>query len=112
MTDTEKTLDYFRTHENRLKREVHRFLWEYAKCSYVVDLYFYPDTKEFYAFENPGGNSWLNDNHITIYSYDGEYQEIEKGRFREFVNEMTEIAINCIFDELEETEREDQYYEF
>ncbi len=102
MTDIEKTLDYFRKHENRLNKEVHRFLWKYATCPYQVDLYFYPDTKEFYAFVNLGGNSWLDDNHITIYSCNGEFLEIEKGRFREYINETTEMAICHIFDKLTE----------
>lgn len=109
-TDTEKTLEYLEKHENRLRKEVHKFLWEFSRAPYETDLYFYPDTHEFYSFVNAGGNSWLNDNHIVLASVNGEFVEIEKGCFREYVNEMTEVKIDDIFSRLADEIKLEKYY--
>lgn len=109
MNDKE-LLDYFTEHENRIKKELHRFLWNNARYDFQIDLYFYPDTKEFYAFTNIGGNSWLNDNHITIYHINRENIDIERGCFREYVNEMTEIVYDQIIYNFEEQVKQDEYY--
>lgn len=44
---------------------------ERYSSSFQTDIYIYYDedeqTAELYEFENPGGSSWLNDDHYTIY---------------------------------------------
>ena len=94
-TEKEKALDYLNDHRDRLRRELHRFYWNHVKDSCPVDLYFYPDTKEFYVFTNPGRNSWLDDNHIIIASCNGDFDD--EGHFREYVNYMADSTIDCIF---------------
>lgn len=47
---------------------------------YQTDVYLYIDketnTGEWYLFPNVGGNSWLNDDHITVYSDKCHYDDI------------------------------------
>ncbi|MDD6715731.1 MAG: hypothetical protein PUF49_05075 [Firmicutes bacterium] len=107
MNDIE-LLEYFINQEEHVKQELHAFIWNNAKYDFRVDLYFYPDTKEFYAFTNIGGNSWLNDNHICIWHTGNT--EIENSHFREYVNEMTECAYDSIVSNLKTTIKQEKYY--
>lgn len=47
---------------------------------YETDIYLYFDDEtgkaELYLFENVGGNSWINDNHITIHTDGPHYESI------------------------------------
>lgn len=52
------------------------------QCEFEIDVYLYVDEEgngSLYQFANPGGNSWLNDDHITIYTdgphYDDYYED-------------------------------------
>ena len=40
--------------------------------TYQIDLYIYPDGETLH-FVNTGGNSWLDDNHVVVYSCNHEY---------------------------------------
>ncbi len=46
---------------------------EFYGCGYDVDIYAYLNEDktdfELSTFSNPGGNSWLNDDHIYIYTF-------------------------------------------
>ncbi len=54
--------------------------FEINRCTFQQDIYLYIDEEtkkgELSVFENPGGNSWLNDDHITIYSGKPHYNSI------------------------------------
>lgn len=95
MKDEDKVLNYFNNHREKLRKELHRFYWNHAKDSCPMDLYFYPDTHEFRVFANPGHTHWLDDNHLTIASCNGDFDD--KGHFREYVDYMVESTIDCLF---------------
>lgn len=93
---------------------------------YQTDVYLYYDsenqTAELDTFVNVGGNSWLNDDHYTIYTdkehYDGDmwswYQSVEElAEYAEIpLDELREKVIKRL--ELDEDEAEDfelDYYE-
>ena len=42
---------------------------------YQVDIYLYPNGEVDY-FSNPGGNSWLNDDHIVVARINHQYWDI------------------------------------
>lgn len=91
-----------------LKETMHKFFWKYGDLKYQLDLYYYPEAKrkadKFYAFSNVGGNSWLNDDHICLYSWNGENMDDnpkETGRWREWCREMANNAADDIITTLE-----------
>jgi len=53
---------------------------EIERNPFQTDIYLYIDEEtkkgELYRFTNPGGNSWLNDDHITIYNDRPHYDSI------------------------------------
>lgn len=81
---------------------------EKSDPKYQVDLYLYPDgsTDE---FVNVGGNSWLNDDHIKIYSCNHEYWDFDI----EDIDEATlyEQAAAYIEGAIEWEEQEERYEE-
>lgn len=95
-------LQYFENHEKRFWREIHQFYWNYATCGVEAELYFYPDDKRFYVFLNPGGNSWLEDDHVVLCTNDGGDIEIEPGSFRAYVYDRTDQEVNALWYELHE----------
>jgi len=97
-----------------------------ANTRYPTDVYLYYDsenqTAELDTFANVGGNSWLNDDHYTIYTdkehYDGDmwsrYQSVEElAEYAEIpLDELREKVIERL--KLDEDEAEDfelDYYE-
>lgn len=72
--------------------------------NYCTDVYAYydEDTKEVTldTFVNPGGNSWLNDNHYMIYRDEQHNETVYDGYSSE--SELLAAATN--YDELEEKE--------
>lgn len=97
-----------------------------ANTSYQTDVYLYYDeenqTATLDTFVNVGGNSWLNDDHYTIYTdkehYDGDmwsfYQSIEElAEYAEIsLDELREKVIEHL--KLNDDEKEDfelDYYE-
>lgn len=95
--------------------------------NYHTDIYLYFDEETGKAtlslFENPGGNSWINDDHFTIYTdkphfesifdYYGMYEEEEMSFFSEIseksIEELKAEAAefnNCDLDDVEQAEIE------
>ncbi len=64
-----------------LVEEMSKMLLKFDKeCNdYETDIYFYYDSKiqtgRLYTFLNVGGNSWLDDDHITIYTDKPHYED-------------------------------------
>lgn len=58
---------------------------------YDTDVYLYIDEEtsegELYEFTNVGGNSWLDDDHITIYTDKQHYES-----FYDLINDVDELA--------------------
>lgn len=87
--------------------EVH--LWD---PQYQVDIYLYPDGEVSY-FINPGGNSWLNDDHITVASINHEFWDhdnedyTEDGEYNPNMDLLREDIYNAIDAFIERAERGD-----
>lgn len=66
-----------------------------ANTNYQTDVYLYYDEKsqtaELDTFVNVGGNSWLNDNHYTIYT-DKEHYDDGLSSWCQSVEELAELA--------------------
>ncbi len=67
--------------------EIHDELIEMLKgfvkqsADFQIDVYLYVDEDgiaKLQEFVNPGGNSWLNDDHIKIYSSKPPYDDLKK----------------------------------
>ena len=71
----EKALENINKHPKKWEKALFHFIYSNRNTPFQVDLYYYPETHEFWQFENPGGNSWLQDDHITVYSVNNEYSE-------------------------------------
>lgn len=89
------------------------------QCEFEIDIYLYIDDEgngELYQFENPGGNSWLDDDHITLYSagphYDDFWPDDEDGNpipeeeYRNYLEEFRTEYIDRADMLLEEAEIE------
>lgn len=86
---------------------------------FQIDIYIYvrdDGDAYLYQFENPGGNSWLNDDHIILYEdkphyddyYEGFYEYDEDGELipysdedlraylEEFMSEYVDTAYNIL----------------
>ena len=88
-------------HHAKWRKEFFHFIYSNRNCAYQVDLYYYPDTKQFSEFPNPGGNSWLNDNHVVVYSVDNEdSDEWMPGNIRETARYYKEEYIYYLLDDL------------
>ena len=65
-----------------LREELIEKLREFDKAmrNYQTDLYLYVDeetnTGEFWEFSNPGGNSWLNDDHYVMHVDQEHYESV------------------------------------
>lgn len=76
-----------------LKAELRETLIRFAiDCnSYQTDVYLYIDEKsqtgELYNFQNIGGNSWLEDDHITVYTDHASTED-----FYDVFNDISEVA--------------------
>lgn len=75
-----------------------------ANTSYQTDVYLYYDeenqTATLDTFVNVGGNSWLNDDHYTIYT-DKEHYDGDMWSFYQSIEELAEYA-EISLDELRE----------
>lgn len=101
MTNTEKTLMDVKNHEAKWRKALFHFIYSNRYTPYQVDLYYYPDTREFYEFSNPGGNSWLNDDHITVYTVNNEFgEEWAPGNVRDTAYYYKYDGIDYIIDNL------------
>ena len=64
---------------------------------YEVDIYAYINDEEteviFDEFTNVGGNSWLNDNHFTIYRFKPSYETLDEEFESE--KEYVEYMVDC-----------------
>ncbi len=69
-----KNSDLIRKHYDEIIKAIVDL--ELACAEYEVDIYLYPDG-EIYGFENIGGNSWLNDDHILVYKHKARQYEDE-----------------------------------
>lgn len=71
------------TNLDEVKRDLYDMIFglEFEENEYQTDIYAYYDeetgkvTLEY--FENVGGNSWLDDSHITIYTDGPHYDKLE-----------------------------------
>lgn len=91
-------------------------------CDFQIDIYLYIDEDgngEIETFSNPGGNSWRDDDHITVYSdgphfddlidIDGkDWDELTDEEKEEFLPDMGDYQENAIYylDKALEEERE------
>ena len=52
------------------------------ECEFQIDIYLYIDDEgngKLYQFANPGGNSWLDDDHITLCTNGPHYDDYYEG---------------------------------
>lgn len=68
---------------NEIHDELIEMLKDFVKQSadFQIDVYLYVDEDDIAKlreFVNPGGNSWLNDDHIKIYSVKPPYDDLKK----------------------------------
>lgn len=99
-----KTIESIDKHPAKWEKELYHFVYSNRNTPYQVDLYYYPDTHKFSEFGNIGGNSWLDDDHITVYSVNNEFsEEWVQGRIREtaaYYKEHVSEIVDQIRDEL------------
>lgn len=82
---------------------------------YQVDIYLYPDGEVDY-FSNPGGNSWLNDDHKVVARINHQYWDLPDWEFNdngnyspEDMDYLREVIRNEIDGFIETAEREKKY---
>lgn len=106
MNKYEKAIENIDKHPAKWEKELYHFIYSNRNTPFQVDLYYYPDTHEFWQFDNAGGNSWLNDDHITVYSVNNKFsEEWESGRIREtasYYKDHISDIIDQIREELEQ----------
>lgn len=104
MNKYEKAVKDIDKHPAKWEKELYHFIYSNRGVPFQVDLYYYPDTREFSEFANIGGNSWLNDDHITVYNVNNEFsEEWVPGRIREtaaYYKEHVSEIVDQIRDEL------------
>ena len=110
------------TNLDEVKRNLYYMIFEleFVENEYQTDIYAYYDeetgrvTLEY--FENVGGNSWLDDDHITVYvdgpHYDKledefDFDEDEKGKFivdqcGDIIEDRVAEAIGILEDKIED----------
>ena len=110
------------TNLDEVRRELYDMIFglEFEENEYQTDIYAYYDeetgkvTLEY--FENVGGNSWLDDDHITVYTDKPHYDKLEdefnfaddeKGKFIEvqcggIIEDRVTKAIEMLEEEIED----------
>lgn len=86
-----------------------------AQYNHQIDVYAYVDngTVVFDTFDNPGGNSWLEDEHFTIYSVQGDmiskFPDFLEFEIEDYANllEMTKEELVELVAEKSEIDTED-----
>ena len=86
---------------------------------YQTDVYFYYDsetqTGELDTFVNVGGNSWLNDDHITIYTDEEHHEDVFTLYYQneEEIASVLDITVDQLIEETYEWRGwdEDDYYD-
>lgn len=74
----EDGLTWIEEHEDKVRSKLRDFIWDNKDFKCEVELYFYPKTHEFDEFVNISGEDWMNDDHISIYRFNGTYLELDE----------------------------------
>ena len=110
------------TNLDEVKRNLYYMIFElkFVENEYQTDIYAYYDeetgkvTLEY--FENVGGNSWLDDDHITVYTDGPHYDKLEdefdfaddeKGKFivdqcGAIIRDWVDEAVNILESEIDD----------
>lgn len=100
---------------DRLRDELIEILKQFDKDlnEYQTDVYLYVDENnegEWYLFTNVGGNSWLNDDHITMYSDKPHYNDIfDYFDTEEYIADVLGMSLADLVAEVYETVDKDWY---
>lgn len=78
----EKMKEIILTNEDEIREELTDMIMELDKArrQHHTDIYLYIDEEgkgKLHEFENPGGNSWIDDDHYTLYTDKPHYDDLD-----------------------------------
>lgn len=74
----EDSLTWIEENEDLVRSKLRNFICDNKNFKCQVDLYFYPETHEFDEFVNISGVDRVDDDHISLYHFNGTYLELDE----------------------------------
>lgn len=97
-----KALDDLQKHPVKWEKALYHYIWYYRDFEQQVDIYYNPESGSFTDFINVGGNSWIDDDHITIYTIDNSNSDDwTPGNIRETAKYYRESGVRSILNGIE-----------